>query len=402
MDNRKLSDWLTSYMEYTNNSEPPPIYRQWVGISVIASVLQRKCFVTWEESIYPNMYIVLTGPSGKCRKGTAMRQGLPFITERGMKLAANSTTRESLIKQLRMSIDPHTDSEGRLQMHCSMTIFSEELTVFLGFNNKQLISDLTEWYDCAKRWKYETKHQGIDNIVNVWVNMIGATTPELVQATMPREAVGGGLTSRMIFVYAHRKGKVVVYPIRTPEELELGKLLSIDLESISMLSGEFIPSTKFLERYAPWYEDLENNVPFTDVRFSGYMERRATHLRKLSMILSASRSDDKIIREQDFDTALRILQSTERDMSRAFGGAGRAETSDVLFSVWTMIANSGQTTYSEILSAFRYDVSHDELQKILTTLNIMKEITSENIKGTQDYMITYIGTKKLIKGRNNE
>jgi len=121
------------------------------------------------------------------------------------------------------------------------------------------------------------------------------------------------------------------------------------------------------------------------------------------MILSASRSDSKIIEEQDFDRALSILQSTERGMSRAFGGAGRAEISEVMYSVWAMIANSGQVSYSDILSTFRYDMTNDELQKILTTLAIMKEIKMVRIEDTQpaEYIITYVGTKKLIEGGSN-
>jgi len=166
-----------------------------------------------------------------------MRQGLDFIRGQNVKLAATSTTRESLIRQIRLAVDSHTTPEGKLQIHCSITIFSEELTVFLGFGNRQLMSDLGDWYDCSPQWKYMTKNKGIDLIVNIWVNLIGATTPELIQSTMPRDAIGGGLTGRMIFVHAERKGKTVIYPMKSPEGLELEKVLSIDLEAISMLLG---------------------------------------------------------------------------------------------------------------------------------------------------------------------
>ena len=39
---RKLPDWLDGFMALTENSEPPVLYRKWVGISAIASALQRK------------------------------------------------------------------------------------------------------------------------------------------------------------------------------------------------------------------------------------------------------------------------------------------------------------------------------------------------------------------------
>ena len=69
---RLVPDWIESYLEATDNTEPPILYRTWTAVSVIAAVLQRKVFLEWHTRIFPNMYIVLVGPPGRCRKGTAM------------------------------------------------------------------------------------------------------------------------------------------------------------------------------------------------------------------------------------------------------------------------------------------------------------------------------------------
>ena len=157
-------------------------------------------------SFYPNMYVVLVGPSGKCRKGTAMSQGYDFLKEMGTKMAAESTTREALIQALQQSNDTQVDPvTNKMYLHASLTIYSQELTVFLGYNNVALMSDLTDWYDCRSSWTYRTKHQGTDEIIGVYVNLIGATTPELLQTALPRDAIGGGLTARMIFVFETKK-----------------------------------------------------------------------------------------------------------------------------------------------------------------------------------------------------
>ena len=69
------------------------------------------------------------------------------------------------------------------------------------------------------QWKYQTKGAGTsDYIDNVWVNILGGTTPGLLQSTIPVDAIGSGLTSRMVFVYADKKGKVIPTPFTTPEE----------------------------------------------------------------------------------------------------------------------------------------------------------------------------------------
>ena len=77
------------------------------------------------------MYIVLVGPSG-CRKGTAMGPGYSFLRKVGAKLSAEATTREALIGSLELCKDTSVAPDGTSYDHSSLTIFSQELTVFLG------------------------------------------------------------------------------------------------------------------------------------------------------------------------------------------------------------------------------------------------------------------------------
>ena len=66
---RALKDWIDSYLDFVDNSEPPQMFKLWCAISVIASALERKCYLSWGTlTFYPNIYIVLVAPSGKARK----------------------------------------------------------------------------------------------------------------------------------------------------------------------------------------------------------------------------------------------------------------------------------------------------------------------------------------------
>ena len=44
MYERRLPDFIDSFMEYTDNSEAPAVFRKWVAVSIVAAVMQRKCF----------------------------------------------------------------------------------------------------------------------------------------------------------------------------------------------------------------------------------------------------------------------------------------------------------------------------------------------------------------------
>jgi len=390
---RKVKDWIEGYVRFLENSEAPDIYKTWTAISTVAAVLQRKVSLPWGTiTFYPNMYIILTGPSG-CRKGTAMGPAYKMLNDLGVKTAAEAITREALIRELKNSAVMTADSDTNISYHSSLSIVSAELTVFLGYNNVQLMSDLTDWYDCRDRWIYRTKSQGTDEIIGVWVNLIGATTPSLIQSTLPRDAIGGGLTSRMIFVYAARKGKSVATPFLSSYEMQLREDLVVDLERIGTLKGEYQVDESFLDVYVPWYGEQDKNPIFTDIRFGGYNERRANHLLKLSMILNASRSDgNMVLTDHDFNKAKKIISVTESVMPNVFSGIGKNDVSDVLSNVMTLVATKGTISFSDIMKEFYFDADKATMETIIDTLESMKFLQKVHSKD-KGWFVRYLPQK---------
>lgn len=395
-----MTDWLDAYMKYTENSEPPDTYKLWTGISVIAACLRRKCVLNWGSlTFYPNMYVVLVGPSGKCRKGTAMKPGMKLLKDIGVPLSSESITREALVRELKESRDDQVDVlTGTPYLHSSLTIYSEELTVFLGYNNQQLMADLCNWYDCGDKWTYRTKNMGTDEIRGVWVNLVGATTPELLQTTLPRDAIGGGLTSRIIFVYEFKKGKTVLVPFYTDEERELEEKLIRDLGKISLLTGEFKLTEGFVNKWIDWYsvQDQCRGPIFDDYKFSGYVERRPTHAMKLSMILSASRTSDMVVTEGDLERALKILAITEIKMPHTFSGIGRLDMSDIVHRIMVFVSQVKKITYSDLLRTFYQDVDRIGLDKMVDTMEAMHFIKRTMLPGGE-VEIEYIDQKGIMK-----
>jgi len=312
------------------------------------------------------MYIILCAPSG-VRKGTAMGPGYELLNDISIKMSAQATTLQALIKHLKNSthndINPVT---GKIMMHSSLTIFSKEFTVFLGYKNQELMSHLCDWYDCENRWVYETVGRGREEIIGVFVNMIGATTPDLIQTSLPLEAIGGGLTSRMIIVFEIQKGKFVPFPIMTEEMADLREELKIDLERISMMSGRFKFEHDYINGYIDWREVQELRPPeFNDPRFNGYTQRRPAHLIKLSMIMSASRSDDLILREVDLKRAIESLNTVEMRMGRVFSGLGKSDIAELITRVLAWLYIKKETTMAELMREFYHDADVWTMERAL-------------------------------------
>ena len=400
---RALLDWIDAYMEYTEDSEPPKMFHLWTAISTIASAMQRKCYLRWGTlTFYPNMYIVLVAPSGKCRKGTAMDPARDLLNTLALPLAAESTTREALIRALReansTNFDPNT---GDQHFHSSLSIHAKELTVFLGYDNQQLMMDLTDWFDCHNRWTYRTKTQGDDDIIGVWVNLIGATTPELIQNALPPDAVGGGLTSRIVFVYESRKYKTAIYP--TPGDQDLYKGILSDLERVHLMAGQFKVTDEFVDIWSEWYPAQEMEPPNLGPNLSGYLERRPTHIMKLSMIVSASRSSELLITGDDINKAINVLHATEKRMPQVFSGVGKSQIISILPRIMSYIAELKTVTKPKLMERFIADIDDFMLDRVLKTLQTMKYIQIvEHVGKPTEVHYTGEEAKSILGGEDNE
>ena len=402
---RLLNDWLQSYLKFVENTEPPTSYHTWVGISVIASALQRKVHMIWGHTkIYANQYIILVGPSGTARKGDAMSIGRPMMEHVNIKIASQKITPEKLISVMAESITSFTDTDKNLVFQAPISIIAGELSVFIGQKNLKLLADLTDLYDSHKSWEYETKHgyqtkSGLktkDVISGVCVNILAGTAPDWIPTILPQEAIGGGWTSRVIFVVEPGKGQVVANPNITPPDSVLQEKLKKDLEQIHLLIGEYVFSTDALDAYVAWYEDQEKKLkagifPVQDSHFGGYAARRATHIKKLSMCLSASKDNEVEITLDDFERARELLEKTEKKMPKAFKGMGKSNISEILDKVLSFIISKHKVKRSEVLNFLYGDIDMWILEQVEGIMTGMKVVEITILNTERDVLYEYVG-----------
>jgi len=395
-DRRLLADWFNSYIEYTHGdpkdprSEPPINYHKWMSVVTIAAALQRKCRMQWGSiTFYPNFYIILVAPAGQARKGTAMNFAKGFLDQLMIPMSSDASSLQALIR--RMSECTNTEEEadkGYFESHSSLTAFSPELTVFLGFANKELISNLCDFYDCRDRFAYETISRDTEEIIGVFLNLVGATTPELIQGSMSPETIGSGLPSRMVFVYEPKIIKRVVCPFYalSEEGKTLEQQLMKDLIQIRSLKGDFKISKNFLDAWTKWYGNYSDVCPFDPLHFGGYWERRPAHIMKLSMVMSASRSNEMVLAAGDLKRAIDLLEDTEQNMSNVFSKVGRSDQADTIQSVMNFVDHYGEVSMAQLMEKFLMFVSAAELEGILGSLRASKFIHAPLSRGDEIYI----------------
>lgn len=370
MAERRLKEWLRAYLAYTAESESPEEFHKWVALSAIAGAVRRKVFFNMSYfHLYPNMYIVLVAPAGKCKKSTSMRISRQIMGQvPGLSYTTDSVTRERLIMDLSQSFN-----DG----HSSMTAFSTEFASLLTSSGMDMVVFLTDIFDSPTEWAHRTKTGGTNLIKAPYLNLLGATTPDWIAKAMPLDTVGIGLTSRIVFVYAENPRVRPAFPKLSPEQQALEALLAEDLTTMSNLSGEYFFEPDAAEMYDEWYRGrIENPNPSNDPRLNGYYERKPIHLIKVCMLVAASFRDELIMTIEDLKLAMGLFDEIESRMPKVFSNVGKnplsADVDDILMAI---IQSGDNGVYrGELIKRFKHSVDMMQVDTILSSLTATRQV----------------------------
>lgn len=358
MHRRNFSDWLSAFMDYASFGEAPRHLYFWTGVSTLAGALRRKVWI--DQSYFKwfcNFYVVIVAPPGIVSKSTTAAIGMNLLRQvPGIKFGPDVVTWPALVSAFAESTETF-EWHNQHNIMSAITLEASELGNLLNTQDREMVDlFVTLWDGKQGAFDKRTKHSGSDKVENPWINLIACTTPSWIAGNFPEYMIGGGLTSRCVFVYASEKSRYVAYPgLEVPQELGQTRLRLIqDLEHISMtLAGEYRLSEDAVEWGRAWYMDHYKNKPLglDDERFGGYIARKQTHIHKLAMVLQASRTDTLLIEQETLADANAMVTSLEADMPFVFSKIGRSDASFHVERLLSFIRKSGKVSSS---TAYNY------------------------------------------------
>lgn len=396
MSNRHLSDWIKSYMSYSSYAEAPDKMHFWVAVSTIAGALRRR---VWIDQGYfqwtPNFYIIFVAPPGIVSKSTTLSIGMKLLKSiEGIKFGPDAVTWPALTQALADAKEDALMEDGTYHPMCCITIASSEFGTFLNPNDREMIDVLVSLWDGQLGvWEKRTKTQGSDRIENPWINIAACTTPGWIAGNFPEYLIGGGFTSRCIFVFAKEKRRLVAYPASAlPSEfLSLQKDLIHDLEAISILRGAYHLTPEAIQWGTAWYERhyKDPNRELNNDRFAGYLARKQTHIHKLAMVLSAAYKDDLIITAEDLQKASMIITSLEADMPQVFELIGVEGAAKFSTEVVNVVRSHSEISVSDLFRICFKTMSWQDFQNACLAGVNSKQISATN--GPKGIIYKYLG-----------
>ena len=320
-DERRLPNWITSFIGLTSNLNTPVLFRKWAAISIIASALERKVWCrTGTADLYSNLYVILVGPPGVGKSVIVSFAERLLRQLEEIHVAPSSVTSASLVDTMAISQRKIVWPEY-LQFH-STQVISSELQNFLPAYDPAFMGVLTKMYDCEL---YEERRRtGKVNHIKLertQLSMLAGTTPSYLNSLLPEGAWDQGFTSRTIFVFSKEGAQVDIFGESNIDDEQFRRIASedllIDLRSIFKHQGQSVWTAEARKEIQDWVNAGLPPAP-EHARLTHYKSRRMVHALKLGTVASIARGGKLEVLPEDFHTALAWLLEVEDLMPDIF------------------------------------------------------------------------------------
>jgi len=299
----------------------------WVGVATIAAALRRRVWLDMGTfDWYPNLYTLLVAPPGVIAKSTTADLGFTRLLKKipGINFGPATLTWQAIYDAF-LEVGVEYEFEGSMLTEHSLAILSSEFGITLNPKDTEMVDQLVHIWD-GREMRKRTRKDGDATIATPCLNLIACTTPSWIAENMPKYLIGGGLTSRMLFVYADAKVQYIAYPgdVIPKDYKERNDTLVRDLERISTLNGRFTISPEAKEWGKDWYENFHKNEAknIDATILGGYIARKQTLVHKVAMCLSVSQSNNLRIDKNTLERAVKLITHLEAEMPLVYSKIG--------------------------------------------------------------------------------
>ena len=313
---RRLKNWIDSYLHFTRYEESPTRFHLWTAVTVLSAAVNRNCWMSrGYYKTFPNLYVLFIGPSG-VGKSTSSGIGVEILRETSLSvnIFKDSITSPALLQFMARSKVACNLSDGRLQEKTPVLIYASELGNLLSQRTgvRELTLLLTELFNKQGDHEDTTIIREKIKITKPCVVFFACCFPGWIDEELTSVALRSGFLGRMLTVMEtskrHRKSKIVL----SEEDWNVKANLIHDLEFIGALYGEMKFSSKMEKKWDEWY--MKQPLEFgqeAGVEIEGFTSRKAQFVQRVAMIHSLAKGDSLEVHREDFESGLQLVLACE-------------------------------------------------------------------------------------------
>lgn len=353
---------------WLDTSDAPRVYHVAVGLAVLAATVETRCYLPFGgDRLYPNLWIIILGPSSFFRKSSCLAKGRKTLGQANPDaLLPDEFSREALLKRL----------SSRGQGLLTYSEFSGALATFgrdYMSGTKELLTDLYDSPESYTRVVGPTEFKAS----NVCLSLLAASQTGWFLEKLKGGDIRGGFLARFSFWPAFEKRRFLAFP----PEPNADRLRSVvaDLRLLAHMPPRPCALGHGVEsRYAKWLEKHERELhshPRGD-DLSPFWSRLSVMTLKFAMLLQLSHDSSPVITLPTLDRALDLTDFLKRALGHLFQDefAFTKDQQDRQ-KVLRKITNTPGVVYRDLMRAC--SLTKTEMDRVLATLRAEERITQE-------------------------
>lgn len=413
-----MTDFLTDYLHYTENTEPHKVYHRWSALISVSAMLGRSVYIPFGHSkLYANLYGMLLGEPG-ARKSTAIKMMKRTIMDAGYeKFAADRSSREKFLLDLDGSEETEDKEIAKRAKNgedvtslnlwgssaerepAEVFIVADEFNEFVSAGNVDFyttLGNLWDWDNERENYEDRVKNSKSVSIYQPTISLLGGNTQENFARAFPPEILGHGFLTRLLLIHGIPSGRKIARP-KPPSE-EASAIIITRIKGMQAAAyaqrGELLVEAEadlLLEKI------YLSHPGISDPRFASYNNRRHTHLLKLC-ISTCFLMDIGFISEAVVVYANTMLSAVEAKMPESIGEFGKSKNSDVAHKILSILKDAtAPVTVKQLWSFLVKDLSRmTELSELLRNLQVADKIQHVvGLSGKGGYLAVREVTKKV-------
>ncbi len=284
--------WFGEYRDLmAPTTEAPHAFHLGCSLALAGMLMGRRVWTYNAGKHYPNLYVVLVGPTGRSRKDTAMHSAFVDMVD---------------------SIPRHSPITGR--------VYPERFTIETGFGSGEglleriaakprLLMQLSEFSSLVLKARRESGTLLIPNVISLWqcpnrmgnvtrgnetialdpfLSIVAGTTPDTLAADMGDADLASGFANRFLLFGGNGCG-----PKANPPRAETSECIRLMVSILDTIQGayphpiEIPPAAATRGRWQEWY-DAEYTATREDDAEAKLAERLASNIQRIALIYAAS------------------------------------------------------------------------------------------------------------------
>lgn len=364
---------LYRYCLYTSRHEAPLAYHLFSILVAIGAILANRVWLPFgDKKLYPNLAVILLGPSG-LKKSSAADVAMEMLQEL------------ELTKVYSEQITPQALVEAMASMPQGV-IYAPEMSVFLGKQKymEGIVPLITRLLDCPSRWSSERVTRTTIVLRDVAPSALWCTNAKWFIENTPEDTFSGGFIPRHILVIQEDTARLEAFPGNDNPQ-ERANLMG-EMAALHRHEGQVSMTKIGREAYVSWYREHKSKE-----KASGHeliatsLRRKPTTLLRLWMCLHIAEHHTLVLCEQCLFTAVRLLDWVERFVPGLIEQMFRSEAgADQEFILKLIYQAGGMIDHTVLVRRAQYRMNALQVRSVINSLKDAKQVRElhDNIQHT--------------------